>query len=290
MTILTLILLAAQLAPTPPAQAKGWEKVFDVKAPGSWLASIWAGDNGKWAAGGKNVIVDRINSDVRVTPIQGRAAMSISQNSRGLFAVGSHGAIWNITKTEVRLEHQTRPTSQRRLRDPNLFFSIVEGEDDGEQGLIALGPSPRFSPAAGKWQEFADSKNASKRAQSMRYASSIPRPSSCGGVTWIAFPGTYRSGVLTCDDGRAFRVTDFAPTALPNLPKKCANIARSAFAASRLVITCGRGVLYEADGVGWRLIPSPFEAEAIALSPNCIWAASLKAVWRKCMPTTKASR
>jgi len=152
-----------------------------------------------------------------------------------------------------------------------------------------VGSNPRFSPAAGKWREFMDAKTAPRRAQEMLYASTIPRPPSCAGVTWIAFAGSNNSGLMACGDRRAFRVTDLAVGALPNLPKNCASIARAAVSAARLVISCDRGVLYELDGVGWRLIPSPFQVEAIALSPACLWAAAAKAVWRNCLPPTKAS-
>lgn len=289
MKALLLSILAVQLTPSSNGPPEGWELVYQLNAPDSWLATVWANSAGAWAAGGKDILVNSSGVDVRATLIQGRGVLEISQHARGLFAVGTHGAIWRIDGRGATLEHQTRPTSERRSRDIDTFFSVVDTEEGGAPGLMVLGVNPYFSSTSGQWHPLSPIEGARKRSQSLLYGSAIPKPLGCGPATWLAFSGQTADGVLVCGDKRAFRVIDSATSPLPKLPKSCANVGRAAVGKHDLLIVCGMERLFELTAGDWREITTPFKVESAAATDSCIWAASRREVWRRCKAPSKST-
>src|SRR5689334_10235602 len=78
--------LAAAASAEEPAQP-GWQKLYEVQAPGAWLSSVWA-DERSWFAAGKEVLVRSGAAGVVAESRPGRTVLGLSATRRGLLALG----------------------------------------------------------------------------------------------------------------------------------------------------------------------------------------------------------
>lgn len=275
-----------------------WEKLYELPVGNAWLGAVWADGKDDWMAGGREVLIynrAKRAEAARVAPIPGLAVTAFGSTSRGVFGVGSHGAIWKITAHDVHLEHQARPTEQRRLRDPDQLLQIGDAEVAGAPGVLAVGMRAVFSARTGEWANIAD-KAGAKLANELLFGQWFSRPEGCDSITWLVSPRSHREGVLVCGDRRIFEVRDHHMNPLPPLPKACREVWHAAGGArwGTTILCGGKGLVWKQAGpAAWSQVPAPVGVDNIAATESCIFAVSKRSLWRLCEaeppPTPDAS-
>jgi hypothetical protein len=275
------------------AQGDEWQKVYEGTAKETRFASVWAANAETWVAGGKKLLVVGKGASIHEHQLGGLIVMGIRQTPRGLFAFGSHGAIWKIQDNDVHLEYQARKTEIRKPRDPDMLFTLGEVEVDGKNGLLASGGIAVFSETPGAWQRITDEEKARKLTIDELYGKWFPRPANCDSPTWVPISSARRYGILVCRNRSAFLVRDTVLTALPRMPKDCRGYISGAEGGtqSTTVLCDERRSLWQLRGSSWTEIKTGFMPDGMAASDNCIFAVSQRSVWRRCTaPPTPAAK
>lgn len=278
-------LLAISAAPRKPDG--NWERLFELPEGQAWLETVWADGKYGWVAGGRDVIIfnrAKETDEVSVSAIPGLAVTALGATSRGVYGVGSHGAIWRIDRDRAHLEHQERPTEKRRLRDPDQLLQVGDAVVAGKAGVLAVGTRALFSSRLGEWAAVAGP-TGGQLVEDRLFGHWFSRPKGCDSITWLVSARSHREGVLVCGDRRVFGVRDQDVKPLPPLPKGCAEVWHAAGGATwgTTILCGGKGLVWKQDGpAAWSQVPAPANLDNIAATESCIFAVSRRSLWRRC--------
>ncbi len=275
-------LLAAAAQAEPPKET--WELLHELKSKDTWIDALWAADKDQWVAGGKDLIVDSLSGEPRTTPIPGLAMVEIAPVRKQVWAVGSHGAIWEIDADGPALVFQLRDTSIRKARDPDLLMKVGAAEIAGEDGVLALGLRSVFRGPAGEWLALPDDPKVRKSADDLFFFAKQASPPKCQPVSWRSFPGKLREGLVVCSNKDVFVLRERNASPLPRLPKACRDLLQAVDGGAwGISLLCGdESGIWNQKGDAWQRHSVPSKVHKISATNNCLFVASMQKVWRFC--------
>ncbi len=286
---LFVVLFATVAQAEPPTEA--WELLHEVTSKDTWIAVVWAADKDRWVVGGKNQIVDSLSGKLRTTLIPGLGVAEVAQVQKQVWAVGWHGAIWQIDANGPALMFQLRDTSIRIARDPDLLTNVGAAQIAGEDGVLALGMRAVFRPSGGNWQALPDDPKVRKSANDLIFYAKQASPPQCRPVSWRSFSGKFREGLVLCSNKKAFVLREHNASPLPPLPKGCRDLAQAVDGGAwGITLLCGSDSrIWSQRGDAWQRLSAPDKVHSISATHNCLFAASKRKVWRRCEADASAN-
>lgn len=284
----SLVGLSAQ-AQEPPAT---WDEVYELPVSSAWLSVVWARSAEVWVAGGRQILVDALDGKIRSTSLPNLGVSTVANTYRGVFAAGSHGAIWRIDAQGIHLEHQDVVGEKLKGRDRHQILQIGEAELSGRRGILALSTEAIFSERPGDWRLLAsDAESNGQFANDLLFARWFARPQGCDSPTWLSFAGAHREGILTCRDRRSILLRAEKGFPLAHLPPGCGNPVQAAGGRdlAPTILCDGKIAIWTHRNGEWHALRTSFRPSGIAATERCVFAVTQRTVWRQCRPAPASS-
>lgn len=283
-----VIVALITLSRTSHAQYGEWKKIYEVKPSDGWLGAVWAESETRWAAGGKDLLIDTLNDGhVRLTELTNLAVMDIAQTRGGLIAVGSRGGIWSITPQRIRKESGAESSVQYRGRDRDLIMRLGDAVIGGTNRTVTLGVDSHkvFEEQSQAWVTVREGPLLKQLNDEVLSAHSLAAPTNCGPRTWLPFNGTLQKGTLLCGRKHLLKIDQRKATELPDLPTSCGLPGSAAeIAEGRVALLCeGKTNLIMLAGGKWVALQTPQKFRFISATKSCLFGTVSSSVWRACM-------